>query len=709
MDGKEAKSYFRTLGEVTTGGSKASIRELVQTEKQTPEYLEALDTLKKLKKPRPTILQATQTLNPDSSPVVENHTQTETPAENPDTFNHEAAINLAYSVLDKYGELKQSIADKNKLPGREGVKKDRAQLTTLLNSTAKTVMDDPRLFEPIFTTWKAQPLDENGETANALFNDVKGQVAEQIKKRPDLVTDAHLISWLQLYSKNILIREVGESLLTEFFNAQKTESQRVNATYDLLLTSAQLVDDVDSVQSIFNILSLNTPIIPIHSDYYYNHFISMTTLSDEDTMERARIIQSSLIWLKDISTSTSISSEQSTGESKMHDRWSNYWGHEKAQIKLGDWLKASEMRGIKMYGAENAKKRIEELGTDYHNTFGRFNSRAKQDKFADDIRLLERTIKPRADIAAEKRLFIAEYPGEYQCVTVQTSNLTLEILIPEGIPKLEALKVITNHSNAPWNDEFDYVRFVQHEVQGKYVGVIEHKTFNELAEVHPISVVSEVGLPNPEGVGNLAEKNAQTAGEIRVQQRRFMDKRGVVIPIQNEELQKLGYTFIAFGAHENNPRSIVGELLILNHPYAVTLDENFNLNFEGKNFQGSQQDELQHLLLTYLRPILCDELENTEGQKLSEHTLTVLKRKAHIRCLPLLPDGRPSKATPEQARVYLKEQGRDLATTNLEKQIAGDCRENRGFHNHTYVKAVEKENAPDLGPQNLSINPDLGY
>lgn len=707
-DVETARNYFKGLGQLSRGEKKADVRDLIAGEKNSELYSSARKTLVDLRDSKKTSTDSSSELSPDQE-------------------FQKRSIEMGYSIFNKYSDLRASIEEKQKHGKQEGIGKDRAQLKNLLHTTAQAVMAEPELIEPMFSVWKSQPMEDGKkEIAQDLYTETKSSMGELIKKHPEKVTEKQIQKWLELYTHNMLISDMGSGALTEYFRAQTSGRQRVDAAFLFATSALHMNFDRETLGKVQEILRFETSIIPVQSDYFFDiNARAVRGIDDDSALVKAIFIDSMLV---NISTLIESPGNETRSITEMFDRHRSYWGEEKSAVKLHTAWESFYKNAVKKFGQKNADDRLRQLKEfheyndvqkasgapqEVHET--NYVSRLMQDSLVSEVELLRDKFAARSIMSRGQNHFLKDNPGSYTSLNFQVQNgkISVSILAEEGLSREKIMHQISNQMSGVSPDDYlvQSMASSRSQIDDKNLFVMYYKPLSEMEGIHPASVIGEIGLPRPQLEGkSIAETNAETAREIQIQKRRYLDKRGVKIPLDlTPQLKELGYKSLQFKADSDNPKKTIVNIDIAGLQYSLKLDGNFNLDFEGKTFPDGISDELQYMLLAFLKPVLCEDLESPEGAKISPETFKILARKAHIRCLSVKEDGTPLKSSPQQAKLLLNERGEDLAVINLEKQLYGDCRESRGFHNHTYVKAVEKEGSEGLDSQEIIIQPELHY
>lgn len=190
--------------------------------------------------------------------------------------------------------------------------------------------------------------------------------------------------------------------------------------------------------------------------------------------------------------------------------------------------------------------------------------------------------------------------------------------------------------------------------------------------------------------------NQQLADEIRRTQLRFLNRRGVRVPLERTMLSDFGYSSIDYHKDPDEPEKTLVKIYVGETPYSVKLDRYFNFDFEGKKFNAPFiQDALRYTILSYLKPILCDEtVKNAKGEE-KDLDAEVVSRMGH---LMLLPSDRHRSV---QAIVNcFRVEGKDLIALDAERREMRRKARNRvpEDREYTYRRPVieKEENLPPI-------------
>lgn len=293
-------------------------------------------------------------------------------------------------------------------------------------------------------------------------------------------------------------------------------------------------------------------------------------------------------------------------------------------------------------------------------------------------------------------------------LSVSSGDLMLDISMPEDLMERrgEVLKRGLNSKipeeqkdrvlkTDPFENELLHVK---DQVDGIPFFIHYRKPAGFERKYHSLQSLGTIGLPSPVAEGDLDIKAASKnlADEILRSQIRFLNRRGVRIPVQDLRFKDFGYTHIDLHKDANDQEKILVRIFVGETPYVVKLDKYLNFDLEGRKLDvPSLQDNLQFILLSYLKPILCDSIfKDHKGQEL-EVSGEVISRMEH---LMLLPEGKHRRERAiENCRVF---ESKDLLVLDTQKREMLKATEKPvpSDREYTYVKPVieKEENLPPI-------------
>lgn len=221
---------------------------------------------------------------------------------------------------------------------------------------------------------------------------------------------------------------------------------------------------------------------------------------------------------------------------------------------------------------------------------------------------------------------------------------------------------------------------------------------------HALSALESIGFPIPDVAEDLGQYNQKLAEDIMKKQVRYLNKRGISVPLQVKELRDLGYSRINFYKDSSDKEKIRAEIMIGNVPYAVTLDRYFNFDLEGKSLGSSVLSEsIRFTLLSLLKPIVCEVKVKTPSGEVEDLDREVVSRMGHLRWLT---GGQHYSKQAEDN--HLEHEGKDLCAVGLERQERNKGTEKEKMET-TYVRPVIDKEAENLPPITLHLPDALKF
>lgn len=251
-------------------------------------------------------------------------------------------------------------------------------------------------------------------------------------------------------------------------------------------------------------------------------------------------------------------------------------------------------------------------------------------------------------------------------------------------------------------------------MQGK-AGVIEFGRFtipydyvlaSEKEEgIHPLMTLSELGFPTPlpKPEPTLSGSADALARDILDNQIRYMNRRGIRVPLSHPAQRRLRYHHVDFH------RSLEGQgtdfsIAVAGLALAGRLDQYYNLDLQGREFnQPSLADAVRYTLVALLHDFLCEDPNEASKGSATDPVTEIQSRMGHLTYLGITPRGVKKHWTKQASDYYLAYEGKDLATKSLQRQAEDE----RGRHT-TYTRPV-MEKADNLPPSTVNIPNAVQY
>lgn len=461
---------------------------------------------------------------------------------------------------------------------------------------------------------------------------------------------------VRVYANSVLTQDFGHDLLANYFKGPNSRRQRIDAYYNLASSALDLVEDDRALNEAIRIGLYDTDILP-KKPYLMEHssFMELPYGEDERTFQKLLIAQRTIGVLTYIATRTVREALQRKTEFEIKDEEIN-----KLKEKRSDEI-------ISRIGRDEVA-RLKNTMVDFATIVG---GRPQSDS---DVKLLkdvwpynilydedEPQNKKLQDVAMEKVTSesLKPYRADYLKNKGVEDVVFFSITSPRGFiidismsrHLLVEKKTVVQYALSSALIEQEGGTFIESPLPllGSYTTELDGEVENSPILLslrrpsgfernqHPLQSLETIGFPNPrlEDGQETSAANQELADEIRRNQVRFLNRRGVRIPVKNTPLGDFGYSHIDFQKDPDDLSKTVVKIFVGDVPYSVKLDQYYSFDFEGKKFNAPFiQDALRYTILSYLKPILCDAtIKNAKGEEKDLET-EVISRMGHLMLLP---------------------------------------------------------------------------
>ena len=613
----------------------------------------------------------------------------------------------ANKTLEEYSSLSQTTGP------------ERKKAKNLVREAARILVQDPEKIDVAASIWKSrESTKEQQKPEESFYELVKQETASRIKEKWETVTPEKLAHLIRIYANSVLAHDFTHEMLKSYFKGPQNRKQRIDARYAFASTALDLLEDDKAFNEAIRIGLLNTDIVPIDSVFMEESHLS-TSLPwdiDDKTLQRHMIAQNVLIRSSFVSSEdfgevrqkTMIFAANSEKLKRMMER-----GIARARRKIGNAKVESINKSMIAMGSNSEvgfrEEELQRLKSVWPGNLVFDEEEPLNLKFRtligskEDFEHTKKYIvKHFRDNGVEERiLFLTIFSPE---------GLIIDIAIPQTLigKKKEVIKFILNlkineedKKQMFEKPEFIFMSrqsFIPAEFEKQKILINYRQASGIESNQHPLQSLELIGFPSPqiENGKNLALVNQQMADEIRRTQLRFLNRRGIRIPIDNKELKEFGYSHIDLHKDQGDPEKTLVRIFVGDIPYFVRLDKNLNFDFEGKRFNVPfLHDALKFTILSLLKPILCEEKIQTSTGQESDLEKEVISRMGHLRLLPA--NMHRTKQAIANCNSF---EGKDLLVLNAERKemlrIAG--REVPQDREYTYVKPIieKEENLPPI-------------
>lgn len=609
----------------------------------------------------------------------------------------------------------------NSLSKQTGKEKKKAK--NLVSDTAKELLQDPEKVDIAGSVWKShEPVSQEGSVKHQSFYElVREESSKQAKDHWKAISSGKLAQIVKTYSHSNLVSDMAEHILTSYFKGPDSRNEWISAYYTFAFAVLDLIEDQKAFNEAMKIGLFDTSILPVDSDLFRkaNILISLPYDVDDRTLQKFFVAQNVII------RSSNLASEN-LAESRQ--RASRFMETDSRFKRLLDSVQQRAVKKLGFPRVQEINQSMIEMGLDVDvrdsglsaEEVLKASTKWPSNLFYDQLEPLNQKFRmvggPKEDyeiikqrvreLAAERDL------GEVYFLDIQKPDgFILNVAIPQALiaKRKEIIKLVLNHK---FSEEeisgFDkpshlFISYFNHAILGlqneslvpvdrfdsQSIVLSQRKPNSIESNKHPLQALELIGFITPKMDGmDIREINQQLADEIKKAQLRFLNKRGVRVPIAGK-LKELGYAHVDFHKDENSDKILV-RIFVGDIPYVVKLDKYLNLDFEGKRLDNAGLAEsLRYVFLSLLRPILCEErIKDPHLPEVGLEEKEVVSRMGHLRWLP---EGqRFSKTAVDN---FFKFEEKDLFVANFQRlEKYGTRRET------TYVKPIieKEENLPPI-------------
>ena len=624
----------------------------------------------------------------------------------------EKVILWANQILEQYNSLSRQTS------------KEKKRAKNLVSEAARQLLQDPERVDIAGSVWKShEPVSQGSVKQQSFYELVKEESSHQAKKHWKEITSQKLAQIVKAYSHNNLVSDMAENILTSYFKGPDSRNEWISAHYAFVSAALDLIEDQKAFNQALKIGIFGTSILPVDSDLFRkaNILISLPYDVDDRTLQKFLVAQN-VIMRSSYHLASEDLAESSQRASKFLETDSRFLelldsARQKAIEKLGfpkvqainqamieanasvpgvreNGLSAEEiLRAAAKWPLNLSFDQLEPLNQKFRMVGGP----------KEDYEIIKKRVR---ELAAERDL------GDIYFLDIQTPDgFILNVAIPQALiaKSKEIVKLVLSYKFSKEEiARFDepthlFLSHFNHAVlrlqneslipvdrfDSQSIVLTQRKPNSIESNKHPLQALELVGFitPKKEDI-DVREINQQLADEIKKAQLRFLNKRGVRVPIIGK-LKELGYAHVDFHKDVDSDKILV-RIFVGDIPYTVKLDKYLNLDFEGKRLDNAGLAEsLRYVFLSLLRPILCEErIKDPHVPEMGLEEKEVVSRMGHLRWLP---EGqRFSKTAVEN---LFKFEGKDLFVVNFQRLEEFDT-----DRETTYVKPVieKEENLPPI-------------
>ncbi len=625
----------------------------------------------------------------------------------------EQTVLWANRILEEYNVLSEQTG------------KERKKAKNLISQTAKTLFRNTAVIDSAASVWKSHESPEEKETGRSFYELVKRESSVLVKDRWDEVSSDQLAPLVKTFANNPFVKDFAQDLLTAYFKGPSSKRQRIDARYTFAFAVLDLIEDQKAFNEAIRIGLFGSSILPRGS----LHLRDIDCLNSLPWDVDDRALQKHLIAQNIIGRLSYLTSEDFT---PLRLEILNYVRNnesfsvaleeegEKAARKLGEAKKRQINQAMVAAGFKGVDKALNgeeilRLSRKWPTGLILDDQEPLNQKFRDllgskvDSEFKKRLAMELAKERSIGELIFLSVPSPEGFILdiamplslIGTKNKIIKLALNFKFPEEDVERLNSRKHLFVSNFNTEILRLENQTLvpvkrfESQTIFLTQRKASGIERKHHSLQALAQIGFPSPstEPDTNLAMRNQQLADEVKRTQLRFLNRRGVRIPL-GIKFKDLGYSHIDFHKDTDDPEEIRVGIFIGETPYYVKLDKYLNFDFEGKRFDVPfLADSLKFVLLSLLRPILCEEkIKNPQGVEIDTEEKEVVSRMGHLRWLP---NGQRFSA--RAVTNCFEFEGKDLFVINMQKieEYKNTLREDQET---TYVKPVieKEENLPPI-------------
>lgn len=606
----------------------------------------------------------------------------------------------ANSVLEDYGNLPQEQRGRNK-----SVKRFLYQATSGL-------LEDPERLETAIGVWRAHA--DEGD----LYEQVSEKLTRDVEKGWRGITPDQLALFTRSYARNGSASEFAGKALARYFKGPQDIKERVDAYYQFMDGVLNLVEDPVALTEgvrisgfeteilsrksqvyrdieIAQLYSMYDPAIPIRAaaaDYTWTMLLSYTDLDKKEILARHRAEENRVFALD----ATQDIVDQEVRKSK------RVWGEEAVEEAFANFTDSTTTHGdIARDVYQGLGVPTRDYGTDLHS---RSLQKAAEDPLYQKTQkifplFLSKMIRREA---VKSLAFDANDTPLSKSISLPDRPYIMDLTLPQSLHSKfgKVLESALTEIDARGLSVDNPVSWLDSNLDGKPYFVFIRQPVESEGKRHSLELLNEIGFP----VISRTEPSLQVENQVLVEHItqapiRFLNARGVHVPLDHPELKNLGYEAVEFYKDTNDTQKTRVKLHVGGAVVAFKLDKFLKFDFEGQSCDISAiEDSLRYTILSILYPLLCEESIYTERGETIDFTKQFIGRAGHLRFLQ--PGQNHSQ---DQIDACLKYEQKDLRALNEERKrkLGTDI-------NSTYVRPTVYEDA-GLPPARINIPLYLQY
>jgi hypothetical protein len=607
------------------------------------------------------------------------------------------AIVWAHGIYADYSNLPQSNSN------------ERKKAHHFISTVAKHLIEDPSRIEHAVGYWKSLQKDPQSEDEEGSFyTKVKTEVNRQSEKNWKTINEKTITDIIRLITESPIAKDLAKGILTNIFKGPQDRDEAVNFYYKYANALLDLSNEPDALRQGVLIGLYQTDIVTLKSRFFVhinNARRGSFTTREEEMQFNKVLITEGAIFQAAVATgldfsiiAKSLREFVDTDPTRVREREAL----DLRAIKKLDLAQFTE-RTIALANFDSSASHVFTDGQPLewpYNILSDLNDPLNH-KVANTIRSKSSSLQ----IHQAFSLILRDLgqTETYLSVSLHLPTSIQDIFVPSELwlsRKKEILSKISEDEIATKEQPRDnseqthlVVAWGSFMLEGSNSPILVIRRAPDTAEnnLHLLQGLESVGFPTPAvDETSVKEHNQKLRREIKTKQLRFLNKRGVRVSLP-ARLRRFGYTQIDFQQDASDKQKTAVTLYVARTPYRFLLDENLNIDFEGKLMNAdSLSQSILYTTLTLLEPILCQERINPNSPEGPELEIKVTSRMAHLR---FLPEGQHFSAY--AYKNYFEAKGEDLGIKSEERKITHPKHNN---NETTYVKPVieDDDNLPPI-------------
>ncbi len=611
----------------------------------------------------------------------------------------------------------RQLAEYRQVSGENSyAKKRRAKV---IESTAEGLLAAPQNINLVAQILSSYAQTE-GETSSIsqMTKAIRTRLSHLSEERWDAIKSDQIKVLLQQYARSPFGQDFAQASLKGYFHGPKKADDRIDVYYNFVSAAMEFAGDLTILEKAARICNLlDEDVLSLRSGFFadvYCSYVSDAILKNYDS-KAIRAVRAGLT----LGSITAIS------ESNFFLAAQQSVQNEVVQIRIkrsvDRLLKASRNRGemigrIEAFGQEtqdirNSVSTIDSVNASIADPLKDAEKRQRLGLVHDKEELLFQKLLKHVGVAfVGKMMSNVVYndlyrpqelgvPALFQIIVRNGDRLCFYIpeqlatqkaqIIRQGMSYMEAesrYQAFSSEGLAFGLDQFNYANYK--------LALFYFANAGTRDKLHPLISLEAIGFPAVQEE-NVREVNEHLSQDILANQIRYLNRRGVRIPVTHRELADLGYRYWDFKRLENEMGTGVS-IGINNERYEFQLNRFYGIDLGGLALPNADlAEDVRYVSLNMLKLILCKEAEPTNPGIGSGLETEVLSRMGHLR---FLPEGQ--NYTGRAIRNYLAYEAGDLPSKSLQRKLDKETERET-----TYVKPII-ERIVGLDPVRVSL-PDL--